>query len=171
MSDFCVVVADSARARLFTLEESGVAEGGPNLVEISSLANAAAEAQDNEIFAAKRGRNTAPAEGGIHAYDDHREDHNQENERRFAKDVIAAAVQTLQREKAGVLVLAANPRMMGYLREARDAASLDVRVKEVHKDLTKLSVHEVHRHLTADGLLPQREPAESQRYTPSGQPQ
>ncbi len=172
MSDYCVVVADGARARLFILEQADIAEGGPNLVELSDLANPEAEAAGREIYSdEKSGRNVAPAGGGAHGYNDHRDQHIDETERRFAKDIAAAAAQVLAREMAGCLVLAANPRMLGHLRAAMSATAPDLKVREVHKDLVKLPAHEVHEHLAAEGILPQREPAEGQRYTPAGRNQ
>lgn len=170
MSDYCVVVADGARARLFTLEQADIAEGGPNLVEISGLANPEAEAAGKEIYSdEKSGRNVAPAGGGAHGYDDHRDQHIEETERRFAKAIAAAAAQVVAREKAGCLVLAANPRMLGHLRAAISATAADLKVREVPKELTKLAVHEVHEHLAAAHVLPGREPAETPVYRPSGQ--
>lgn len=169
MSDYCVVVADGARARLFTLQEGGVDEAGPTLVEVSGLANPEAEAAGKEIFSdEKSGRNAAPGGGGAHGYDDHRDAHIEETERRFAKDVAEAAAEALRRGRAGCLVVVANPRMMGHLREALTATSLDMRVKEVKKDLSKLPVHEVQEHLAAEGVLPARQGSPS--YRPSGQP-
>jgi len=168
MSDYCVVVADGARARLFTLQEGGIGEGGPTLVEEASLTNAEAEVAGKELFSdEKPGRNVAPGGGGAHGYDDHRDRHLDESERRFARDIADAAADALRREKTARLVLAASPRMIGHLREALTATAVDMKVNEVHKDLTKLSVHEVQEHLAAAGVLPAREGEPS--YTPSGQ--
>ena len=160
MSDYCVVVADGARARLFALAEAGIGEGGPNLVEISDLANSEAEAAGKDLYSEqKSGRNAAPAGGGAHGYDDHRDRHIQESERRFAKQIAAAAADAVARQKAGCLVLAADPRMMGHLRDAMSDIAAGIRVKEVAKDLTKLSAYELHEHLAGDEVLPARQPA------------
>ena len=162
MSDYCVVVADGAKARLFALQAADVGEGGPNLVEISGLANPEAEAAGKEIYSDdKSGRNASSGGGGAHGYDDHRNQHIDEIERRFAKNVAAAATDAVQRNKSGCLVVAAEPRMMGHLRDAMGPAVAGLKVKEVVKDLTKLSVHELHEHLAADKVLPAREPAMS----------
>jgi protein required for attachment to host cells len=168
MSDYCVVVADGARARLFSVQEGGIGEGGPTLVEHAGLSNAEAEVAGKDLFSdEKSGRNDAPGGGGAHGYDDHRDRHRDENERRFARDIAAAAADALRREAAARLVLAADPRMMGHLREALSATAVDMKVSEVQKDLTKFSVHEVQEHLAAAGVLPAREGEPS--YVPTGQ--
>ncbi len=162
MIDYCVVVADGAKARLFSLQGADIGEGGPNLVEISGLANPETEAAGKEIYSDnKSGRNTSSGGGGAHGYDDHRNQHIDEIERRFAKTVVTAAAQAVQRNKSGCLVVAAEPRMMGHLRDAMGATMAGLKVKEVVKDLTKLSVHELHERLAADKVLPAREPAMS----------
>lgn len=162
MSDYCVVVADAAKARLFALEVADIGEGGPNLVEISSLANSEAEAAGKEIYSDDNsGRNVSSGGGGAHGYDDHRAQHMKEVERRFAKIVAAAALEAVERDKSGCLVLAAESRMMGHLREALERNAIDLKVKEIVKDLTKLPRHELHEYLAMNRILPEREPAMS----------
>ncbi|MFC1748937.1 host attachment protein [Pseudomonadota bacterium] len=158
MSDYCVVVADGARARLFTLEQADIGESGPNLVEISDLANPESNAAGKEIYSEdKSGRGVSTGGGGAHGYDDHRNQHIDETERRFAKIVAAAAAGSVQQNKLGCLIVAAEPRMMGHLRDAMGPAVAGLKVKEVVKDLTKLSAYELHEHLAADNVLPARE--------------
>lgn len=154
MSDYCVVVADGARARLFSLKESAVGAGGPNLVEISDLTNpdlAAESLRGDE----KSGRNVASASGGSHGFEDHRDRHRQESERRFAKRIMTETALVVGREHSGSLVLAAESQMLGHLREALNLPAT-VRVSEVSKDLVMLAPHELHAHLAANNALPGR---------------
>jgi len=160
MSKYCVVVADGARARLFSLREPEIGEYGPDLVEFSDLANAEIEASGKEIYSDnKSGRNAAPAGAGAHGYDDHRDKHIEESERRFAKQVAAAAADAVVQQSSGCLVVAADPQMMGHLREAMGASVSGIKVKEVVKNLTKLGVQELQEHLAADHMLPARQPS------------
>jgi len=160
MSEYCVVVADGARARLFSLEEAGIGEGGPDLVEISDLTNSEVEAAGREIYSNdKSGRNVAPAGGGAHGYDDHRDHHIEESERRFAKQIAAAAADAVTRQKSGCLVVTADPQMMGHLREAMSSSVGGIKIKEVVKDLTKFAPQELHEYLAADHMLPARQPS------------
>ncbi len=158
MSKYCVVVADGARARLFSLDEAGVGEGGPDLVELSDLANSEVEASGQDIYSnVKSGRNAGPVGSGAHGYDDHRDRHMEESERRFAKQIAAAATDAVLRQKSGCLVVTADPHMMGHLREAMSLSVGGIKVKEVVKDLTKLEPQELHEYLAADHMLPARQ--------------
>lgn len=155
MSDYCVVVADSARARLFSLKEAESGAGGPNLIEISDMANTEAELAGRELWSdTNTGRNAAP-DSGAHSYDDHRNRHREEIERRFAKEVAAAVAAAVGREKASRVVVAAEARMLGQLREAMKLPAT-VQISEVPKNLSKLSPQELHGHLAADNALPVR---------------
>lgn len=157
MSEYCVVVADGARARLFSLEEAEISESGPNLVEVSDLTNSEVEAAGKEIYSDdKSGRNASPG-GGAHGYDDHRDRHIDESERRFAKQIAAAAADAVVRQKPGCLVVAADPRMLGHLREAMSSSVGGIKIQEVAKDLTKLAPQELHQHLSTDHMLPARQ--------------
>lgn len=154
MSDYCVVVADGARARLFSLEDAAAGAGGPNLVEIADLANpdVAANVLKGDQ---KSGHNVASASSGSHGFEDHRDRHRDESERRFAKQVMAEAAAVVGRKKAGCLVVAAEAQMLGHLREAFNLPAA-VQVSEVAKDLTSLAPQELHGHLAADNALPAR---------------
>lgn len=160
MTDYCVVVANGARARFFTLQNAKVPEieGGPNLVEQGSdLVNPEKELPDRELWANEYGRNRAPSGGPAHGYDDHREQHDEELVRRFARRVAEETVRLIQANSASHIVLVAQKRTLGHLRPALEPllrASVDVR--EVGKDLSKLSPTELHEHLAKENILPRR---------------
>lgn len=157
MSKYCVVVADGARARLFSLDEPGDGEAGSDLVEFTDLANSEVKVAGMEIYSnSKSGRNAAPSGGGIHGYDDHRDGHMEESERRFAKQIAAAAANAVMQQRPGCLVVAADPHMMGHLRKAMNSSVGGIKVMEVTKDLTKLGTQELQEHLAADHTLPAR---------------
>lgn len=154
MSDYCVVVADGVRARLFSLEEAATGAGGPNLVEVADLANpdVAANVLKGDQ---KSGHSVASASSGPHGFEDHRDRHRQESERRFARQIMTEAASVVGREQAGCLIMAAEAQMLGHLREALNLPP-SVRVSEVAKDLTRLAPQELHGHLAADNALPAR---------------
>lgn len=160
MTDYCVVVANGSRARFFTLQESEVPEieGGPNLVEQGTdLVNPEKELPDRELWANEPGRNRAPNGGPAHGYDDHREQHDEELVRRFARRVAEEAARKAQSCNAAHVVLVAQKRTLGFLRPALDPllkAGVDVR--EVGKDLSKLTPSELHEHLARENALPRR---------------
>lgn len=159
MSEYCVVVAEGARARFFTLErpELPELEGGPDLVEHSSLANPRHRAHDSKIYAdARSGRNRTPGGQG-HAYDEHRDGHDAEMEHRFARDIAGELGDVARRNGTRRVILCAEKRMLGFLRD--DLPSLPgVEIIEVPKDLAKLAPRELQEHLARDGLIPRRRP-------------
>ncbi|MFQ5936366.1 MAG: host attachment protein [Acidiferrobacterales bacterium] len=160
MSDYCIVVADGARARLFTLEpaSSPDTEGGPNLMERKDLVNPEQQVHSGRLWSdVKTGRNRAPGGGQAHGYDDHRTQHVEEFRRRFARAVAQETAQLARTCHASHVVLVAQKRMLGFLRAELEALLKNgVAVRAVAKDLSKLTPHEVHRYLARARLLPRR---------------
>lgn len=159
MGGYCVVTLDGTRARFFCLEKSelpGVV-AGPNLVEEpEALINTEGDMPGRELFSdTKTGRN---AEMGMaHGYDDHRDQHVDEIKRRFAKQVAAEALKLAGRHKPRTLVLAAEKQMLGFLRGALHVPpKAGFELKEIAKDLSRLSPQELQSHLAAEGVLPAR---------------
>lgn len=159
MGDFCVVVAEGARARFFTLEANEVPEleGGPDLVEHTSLANPAHRAHDDKILSDPRSHGNRMTTGGGHSYDDHREAYDAEIEQRFARD-IATELDRLCASQRGTpkIILCAEKRMLGHLRTAMNGHAYATNLVEVPKDLAKLKAKALHEKLSADGLMPAR---------------
>jgi len=161
MSDYCVVVADGTRARLFTLETADLpgVEGGPNLVEQSDLINPES-GEGARAAPQKSGRDTGRGTGVAHGFVDHRSQHEDEFLRRFAKLVTENALRLTRERQAGHLVLVAGNRVLGLLRsELQVPAGESLQVHEVPKDLARLSAHELHEHLSGASVLPRRKKA------------
>ncbi|HQU17277.1 MAG: host attachment protein [Chromatiales bacterium 21-64-14] len=160
MNEYCVVVTDGARARFFTLEpaEFPQMQSGPNLVEQKDLVNPEGEIPDAQLWAdTKSGRNRAPGGGPAHGYDDHREQHHDEFERRFARSVAHEAIRMTHGRNAPVVVLAAQKRMLGFLRAAlAPLLKTGIGLRELAKDLSKHAPLDVHAHLAKECLIPAR---------------
>jgi protein required for attachment to host cells len=158
MTDYCVVVMDGARARLFTLEsaEFPEVESSPKLVEREDLVNPEKDLAGRELFSSnKTGRNRAPHGGPAHGYDDHRAQHEDEFERRFARVIAEHTVRLAHESRVQCVVLVAQPRMLGFLRQEMGQLTRNgFEVREVAKDLSKLSSAQVHDHLAKERLLP-----------------
>ena len=158
MSDYCVVLADAARARIFTLEPAlqPELESGPNLVEYRDLVNPEMDQHDKELWSdVKSGRNRASS-GAAHGYDDHREKHAEEYVARFARMVAGDLEALIQNQRSKHVVVLAEKRMLGFLRSSMNLKG-EVQVHEVAKNLSKLSPAELHSRLAEDGLLPKRQ--------------
>ncbi|PWG60991.1 host attachment protein [Spiribacter halobius] len=159
MSEYCVVVAEGARARFFTLERPDLPEleGGPDLMEHLSLANPRHRAHDSKVYAdARSGRNRTPGGQG-HAYDEHRDGHDAEMEHRFARDIARQLDGLARSNGTRRVILCAEKRMLGFLRNGLPELP-GVEIREVQKDLAKLGPRELQEHLARDGLLPRRRP-------------
>ena len=133
-------------------------ESGPNLVERDCLVNSEAEMQGREIWTdPKSGRNTTSTTGMTHGYDDHRDRHMDEFLRRFANKISQNALRFTQEQHAKKLVLVAEKRMLGFLRnELAIPPHTNIEVNDLAKDLTKLNLTDLHSHLGKEGLIPQR---------------
>ncbi|HHS96438.1 MAG TPA: host attachment protein [Chloroflexi bacterium] len=159
MNQYCVVVVDGARARFFRLEEAEIPEleSSPRLVELEDMVNPEKELPDGELWTeAKTGRNRAPNGGPAHGYDDHRSQHTDEIERRFAHEIANHCASLSERMRAKEVILASEKRMLGFLRQAMQSRLRDVNTRELAKDISKLASMEIHDYLAREGLLPRR---------------
>ena len=159
-SNYLVVVADGTCARFFTLEAAvqRSVESGPHLLEHDDLVNPEHEQGGGDKHSSTRtGLNLNQHGGPSHGYDDHRTQHEQEHERRFARDIAARAVSLAQEHHAGHLVLTAERHMLGLLRDAlKIPVKSGIEVRELAKDLTKLTPYQMLDHLAAAGVTPAR---------------
>lgn len=160
MSHNCVVVAGGSRARFFTLQDAEFPEmqSGPNLHEVNDLINLEKETRDSDLWSdTKSGRNRGGGNSPTHGYDDHRSQHQDEFERRFARDIAREAARLTRQNSTQQLVLVAQKRILGFLRHELDLLTkTGIEVRELAKDLTKLSPLELHEHLAREHLLPAR---------------
>lgn len=159
MSDYCVLVANATRARLFTLEPAAVPEmeSSPRLVEQQmDLVNSEDELAGKDLWSdPKSGRNRSEAAGVAHGYDDHREQHLEQHKQHFARQIAAQAIRHALDNQARYLVIAAEKHMLGLLRNAIEIpAQSGLKIVEVAKDLSKRSPQEIHENLADDQIIP-----------------
>jgi protein required for attachment to host cells len=69
-------------------------------------------------------------------------------EQKFARDVAATLQKIVRERKIKALVIAAPPKTLAELRQAFGADVKKCIVAEIDKDLTKLPVYEIEKHLT-----------------------
>lgn len=163
MANTCVVVADGARARLFIVDTSEADKA--RLVEMEDLVNTEYRARGADVLPKVRStRNTGRQSGPVHPYAQRRLRHRLELEKRFAQDVAGKVAGLTQSWGHGSVILIAEPRMLGLLREAgRGVPKHGVTTKELAKDYTQLTVSELHQHLVESGIMesPAARPAQS----------
>lgn len=150
---------------MFTLEHNELPEfeGGPDLVEHDSLLNPEHRVHGEEIYADSSGRNRTPGGQG-YAYDEHREQHDANVEKRFAAEVSERVDQLVRDVGARRVFLCAEKQMLGFLRGSLNGHTPSgAEIQEIPKDLAKLKPREVQEHLAGDGYLPRRKAPQTSR--------
>ena len=93
----------------------------------------------------------------MHPVGAQRERHRLELERRFGHEIALKTAEIANQWNAGTVVLIADPRLLGLMREAvRKALNPPIELKELAKDLTKLTPEELHDHLARNSIVPAR---------------
>lgn len=146
----CVVVADAARARLYITERKRGQAGRPTvgLVERLDLVQMGRRQRDSEVFRNTRpGSRLATPAGPGHAVDDRREAHRDEDDRKFAADIAREAQNVAGDGGCHDIVLAAPPRMLGFLRESQTSLeNAGFHVELLERELTGLTAAQLGDH-------------------------
>lgn len=154
----CIAIVDATRARLFTLDRVSDTEGlREKLVEVRDLVNPARRLRPSELFSESR-PGVSRAGDLQYGLDDHRDEHIEEMDVAFARDVTIALSELLASCGAKRLIVCASPRMLGHLRAAR--GTLGMPIDELPRDFVKLTPTEIRNQLVNHGLLqgrPRRE--------------
>ncbi|MFQ4142879.1 host attachment protein [Chlorogloeopsis sp. ULAP02] len=159
MNQVLVAVINGTRARFLTLEQPELPEyeSGPNLVEHKSLFNPVKELQGKELWASvKTGRNQGQG-SQAHAYDDGRQEHLNEFERRFAGAIANEIANINKSKRIQRLLLIAEPHILGVLREVvAPLLPKNLQIQDLAKDLCKLKSKDIYEYLANKNLLPTR---------------
>ena len=156
---YCVVVANGSRARFFSLRDSEIpADGvGPNLVEHGEVNDPLLKQKAQDLWSERSGKNRSSGGGQGHGYDDHRDQHAAEMERRFIHSVAEQGARFAKREKATTVLVVGSPVNCRCSPIRWTACFLGhAKVEGYSKDLAKLSPSALHDHLAKEGLLPKR---------------
>jgi protein required for attachment to host cells len=150
-----IIVADGGRARLFVSDAGGGAQPGPSLVERESLVNADYRAHGADSPGrTKSERVTNRQAGDVHPVDARRDQHRLELERRFAREIAQHAAALTLSWPDGHIVLVAEPRMLGLLRDPlHKALKPGVELKELAKDYSHLTASELRDQLALHRLI------------------
>ncbi len=151
----CIVIAaDGMRARMFVVEKDADLRVGSRLIEKIALVNTELRARGKNAPHVRTERNTSRQAGPMHPQDAERDWHRAEVERRFARDIAAHAASLVKTGAVTRLVLAATPRMLGYVRPPlRKALGARVKIIEVARDHTHLTPARLHSRLAADSAI------------------
>lgn len=167
---FGVLAVDGGRSRVFVLRTDD-GEQVPTvspLVEVAQTTNPDRRAKDSELFTDSRPglRREAP-QSPQHGVNDRRDGHRRDTERRFAAQVVAEAGRVFREHGVTRVAVVANPAMLGTLRPAlKELANVPWTVREIARDLSRLSPPALHDALAEDGALPPRGRMPSTRPQP-----
>ncbi|BAY08229.1 host attachment protein [Calothrix sp. NIES-2098] len=157
MNRYLVAVIDGTKARFFTLKPSELPgyDSGPHLIEHEALLSSNSELQGQELWAStKTGRNRGVA-GQAHSYDDRRDSHLIEFERRFTQSITNKIVNLIQTHQIQQVLMIAEPRILSSIREGlTPVLPKNIKIHEIAKELCHLKPHELHDYLASKQLLP-----------------
>ena len=157
MGKFAVAVINGTQARFFTLDSNASSEyeSSPKLIEQEGLSSPTKELRGQELWAnTKTGRNRGTS-GQAHSYDDHRQNHEIEFEKRFANKISSAIVNIIRTNQARHLILVAEPHILGIMRAAMtDNLFKSLNIKTAAKDICHFDGDQIHDYLAKKQLLP-----------------
>jgi protein required for attachment to host cells len=170
MTGLCIIVADSGRARFFTVKDPGPTDflTGPSLEERVDLANPESKATGSDMSSSSATRNREGTEGSAHGYQDHRPGHAEEIARRFAYRVVNAADEFVKSNGIHNLVIMAEPHLLGLLRDqASNTLPKGINRLEFAEDLSWHDVSHIEAALIRHGVMHER--ASGGFHRPRGQ--
>jgi protein required for attachment to host cells len=129
MNDVWVVVASSTRCRIFTQQT----HSGP-LLQIDEIDHPEGRLRGRDLSSDRPGRSFDSHGHGRHAMGQPVDALEQENIR-FAKTVASRIDQARKKDRFGRLVLVADPRFLGHLRQGLSTATRHRLTTELQKNL------------------------------------
>lgn len=157
MSKYIVVVADTQRARLFTLKDSLTpeTESSPRLVEEQSLLHAENSKNGTKPRGTPASGRNKSGSGGSYAFDDHRSKHALDELRRFTGIVVKEALKQARKASAHTMILVAERKTLGVIRDAMTGIKLKgFEIQEFDRELTGETPIKIQAHLAKKKLLP-----------------
>lgn len=135
------VLADSARARIFTLTEPGA-----KLLERMTLSHPESRMHERELTRDRPGRAFDSHGQGRHGMEQ-RHDPKEHQARTFAADIAREIERVRRDEPFDALVLAAPPKFLGLLRSELNQGLHQLIVAEIGKNLVESDVKTLERQL------------------------
>jgi protein required for attachment to host cells len=163
-----IAIVDAAQARIFGYDE----DAAEQLHELRDLSSAGRKLRVGETVSSSEPGRASAADGpamSVHgtathtrgyersATNDHRDARVGEMDARFARDVVEALDEIVARDGYQRIIVAASAKMLGELRRHDGALQrADIKVDEIPKILTTMSVAQLHDQLAAMGVIPPR---------------
>ena len=142
MKSMMIVVADSARARIFTADSAQ-----SPLNEIETMAHPEGRLHEQNMVSDMPGKVSGKGGGGDHAFQEKVEPKEQEMIE-FAKRIADYLDDTRKANKLDNLLLVAAPEFLGELRAQLSNETSDKIVFELDKNIAHHSVEDIRKHLS-----------------------
>ena len=137
-----IVVADSARARIFTAHSAH-----SPLNEIETMAHPEGRMHEQDMVSDMPGKDSGKGGGGDHTFQEKIEPKEQEMIE-FAKRVADYLDDTRKANKLNKLILVAAPAFLGELRTHFSNETSEKIVFELDKNITQHNVEDIRKHLS-----------------------
>ena len=141
MKSNIIVVADSARARIFTAESASAP-----LIEIETMAHPEGRMHDRDMTSDLPGKDSGGDGSGTHAYQSETDPKKHERAE-FAKRIADYLDDARKANKLSNLLLVAAPAFLGELRTHLSSATKEKIVFELDKNITDHSLDDIRKHL------------------------
>ena len=141
MKSMMIVVADSARARIFTADSAH-----SPLNEIETMAHPEGRMHEQDLVSDMPGKDLGKGGGGDHAFQEKIEPKEQEVIE-FAKRVADYLDDARKANKLNKLLLVAAPAFLGELRTQLSNETSEKVVFELDKNITHHSIEDIRKHL------------------------
>lgn len=141
MSKIWVVVADDAKARIFSAEKPV-----DPIVEIQTMCSSEGTLLEQDLVTDKPGRGSSGSGQGKHAVEE-KSAHKEQYSIQFAKEVSECLDKNLQKKAFGKLLIVAAPHFLGLLRKELSQGVSEVISIQLDKNLTKMKPEEIREHL------------------------
>ncbi|SRR5581483_8553081 len=138
-----IAIADGSRARIVAPRNEG-----PGFDIVSEMSSAEAHVPSRAISADRPGRTQESGYSGRHAIEP-RQDPHQERKAAFVRGLASQLNEAAEQERFDELIIFAPPRCLAELRGTLGKGAHKKIKAAVPKDLTKLPLSELHRHLEA----------------------
>lgn len=137
-----IVVADSARARIFTADSAH-----SPLNEIETMAHPEGRMHEQDMVTDMPGKDSGKGGGGDHAFQEKIEP-KEEEMIEFAKRLADYLDETRKANKLNKLLLVAAPAFLGELRTHLSKETSEKIVFELDKNLAQHSIEDIRQHLS-----------------------
>jgi len=157
MSKYIVIVADTQRARLFTLKDSLTPEieSSPRLVEEQALLNPETLQNVTKSRGTPASGRNQSGSGGSYEFDNHQGKRQLDELRKFSETIVKESLKQARKAGAHTMLLVAGGKMLGVIRDTMaDIKQKGLAIHACDLDLTGETTAKIQATLARREFLP-----------------